>query len=91
MVLPQVHIFSLVTFQRRCYFVFQLYKKIDSNKKIHLAMEIDVLEIFNLKFPFDKEPTGISEDIEYIVIVPHIYLPKPIAQQWNIEISCITL
>lgn len=44
-------------------------------------MEIDVLEIFNLKFPFDKEPTGISEDIEYIVIVPHIYLPKPIAQQ----------
>ena len=44
-------------------------------------MEIDVLEIFNLKFPFDKEPTGISEDIEYIVIVPHIYLPEPIPQE----------
>ena len=44
-------------------------------------MEIDVLEIFDLKFPFDKEPTVISQDIEYILIVPHIYLPEPIPQE----------
>ena len=42
-----------------------------------LLWEIDVLEIFDLKLPFDKEPTGISEGIECIVIVLHIYLSEP--------------
>ena len=48
---------------------------------MHIAVEIDVLETFDLKLPFNKEPTGISEGTEYIVIVPHIYLPEPFPQE----------
>ena len=37
-------------------------------------MEIYGREIFDLKLVFDKEPKRISEDNEYAVIAPHMYL-----------------